>query len=191
MDKTEPPIVEFKTADEWRQWLAQNHEQSAGVWLRFYKKAAGVTSVNYAEALDEALCYGWIDSQLKKYDDKSYLQKFTPRRSKSVWSRRNIEHIERLIKEGRMQPAGLKQVAAAKADGRWHRAYDSPANMETPADFLEALNKNHTAKKFFQTLNKTNTYAIAWRLQTAKKPETRQRRIEVIIAMLAEGKKFY
>ena len=126
-----------------------------------------------------------------KYDDLSYLQKFTPRRKRSIWSKRNIEHVERLISEGRMQPAGLRQIEAAKADGRWDQAYDSPANMEVPADFLEELSKDPAAKAFFDTLNKTNLYAIGWRLQTAKKPETRAKRMKAILEMLSKGEKFH
>lgn len=180
----------FASAEEWRQWLAENHDTSDGVWLRFYKKGLG-ESVGHAAALDEALCFGWIDSQAAPCDDISYLQKFTPRRAKSIWSKRNIEHIERLMQAGRMTPSGLAQVEAAKADGRWQRAYDSPANMQMPQDFLDALGQNTEAQTFFATLNKTNRYSIAWRLQTAKTAATRQRRIDNIVAMLAGHKKFH
>src|SRR6185369_11298873 len=139
-------------------------------WLKFFKKNSGVQSINYDQALDVALCYGWIDSQLKSFDEKAYLQKFTPRRSKSIWSKRNVEYIERLMKAGRMKPAGIKQYEEAKADGRLEAAYDKPSEMKMPEDFLAELAKNKKANAFFQTLNKANTYAIAWRLQTAKKP---------------------
>ena len=183
------PILLFVSADDWRRWLGGN-SQSPGVWLRFYKKGKG-DSINYAQALDEALCYGWIDSQVAKYDDDSYLQKFTPRRSGSIWSKRNITYVDRLVKEGRMTPQGLKEVEAAKSDGRWEKAYDSPANMEVPEDFLQELETHPRAKKFFDTLNKTNRYTIAWRLQTAKTDATRKRRMAVILATLDEGKKFH
>jgi uncharacterized protein YdeI (YjbR/CyaY-like superfamily) len=185
------PVLAFKSSTAWRDWLAGNFDRQDGIWMRFYKKASGIESIIYAEALDEALCYGWIDGQAKKYDDQSYLQKFTPRRPRSIWSKRNIDHIARLTKEGRLQPSGIKQVEAAKADGRWENAYDSPSNMEIPADFYAALDASPLAKEFFATLNRTNTYAIAWRLQTAKKPETRQRRLEAIIKMLESGEKFH
>ena len=187
--KNDLPILLFVSADDWRRWLGGN-SQSPGVWLRFYKKGKG-DSINYAQALDEALCYGWIDSQVAKYDDDSYLQKFTPRRSGSIWSKRNITYVDRLVKEGRMTPQGLKEVEAAKSDGRWEKAYDSPANMEVPEDFLQELETHPRAKKFFDTLNKTNRYTIAWRLQTAKTDATRKRRMAVILATLDEGKKFH
>ena len=155
------------------------------------KKATGKPSVNYGAALDEALCYGWIDGQKNKYDNESYLQKFTPRRPRSIWSKRNIEHIERLEKEGKMRSAGRKAVEAAKSDGRWERAYDSPKNMEVPEDFIAELSKNKKALAFFESLNKTNRFAIAWRLQTAKKPETRERRKKVMLEMMERGEKFH
>ncbi|HEY6082702.1 MAG TPA: YdeI/OmpD-associated family protein, partial [Chitinophagaceae bacterium] len=148
-------------------------------------------SIIYAEALDEALCYGWIDGQLNKHDEDSYLQKFTPRGPKSVWSMRNTEHVKRLGEEGRMKPAGLKQVEAAMADGRWEKAYESPGKITVPEDFLKALSKNKKAKAFFDTLNKVNSYAIAWRLQTAKKAETREKRMKQILEMLSKEQKFH
>jgi uncharacterized protein YdeI (YjbR/CyaY-like superfamily) len=187
--KNSLPIMLFVTPGDWRAWLDDNH-QAPGVWMRFYKKGKG-ESINYAQALDEALCYGWIDSQVAKYDDDSYLQKFTPRRAKSIWSKRNITYVQRLVKEGKMTPHGLKEIEAAKADGRWERAYDSPANMEIPSDLLQALEKLPKAKAFFETLSKANLYAIAWRLQTAKKEATRTRRMETILAMLDKGEKFH
>ncbi|HLG93692.1 MAG TPA: YdeI/OmpD-associated family protein [candidate division Zixibacteria bacterium] len=184
-------ILAFKTAKDWKKWLGKNHAKSAGIWLRFFKKGSGVPSVTYAEALDEALCHGWIDSQLQKYDEISYLQKFTPRRPKSLWSKRNIEHVGRLVKEGRMQFAGRKEMEAARKDGRWEQAYDSSGTMKVPKDFLEKLSKNKKAKAFFEKLNRSNIYAIAWRLQTAQKPQTRSRRMKALLAMLAEGKKLH
>ena len=187
--KNDLPIQLFVTIDMWRQWLADNY-RSSGIWMRFYKKGKG-ESIHYDEALDEALCYGWIDSQVAKYDDDSYLQKFTPRRPRSVWSKRNIGHIERLMQEGRMMPPGLKEVEMAKADGRWERAYDSSSNMEIPADFLHELNRYPKAKVLFRSLNRTNVYAIVWRLQTAKTDATRRKRMESLIAMLNEEKKLH
>jgi uncharacterized protein YdeI (YjbR/CyaY-like superfamily) len=141
--------------------------------------------------LDQALCYGWIDGQKKAYDEYSWLQKFTPRRAQSGWSKINTEHAERLIKNGQMQQAGLEAVEAAKADGRWQTAYDSPRNASVPEDFLKALAKNKKAKAFFETLNKANIYSIVYRLQTAKKPETREKRMQLILAMMDRGEKFH
>jgi uncharacterized protein YdeI (YjbR/CyaY-like superfamily) len=155
------------------------------------KKASGIASVTHDEALDVALCYGWIDGQRKTQDDTYFLQKFTPRRPKSLWSKRNIEKIAALTAAGKMQPSGLAEVAAAQGDGRWDAAYDSPKNMIVPEDFLKALAENPQAQIFFNTLNQANTYAIAWRLQTAKKPETRQRRFDALLAMLAKGEKLH
>ena len=184
-------IIDFPSAREFEQWLAKNHAESTGIWLRFFKKNSGVPSVSYYEALDAAICFGWIDGQLKKYDEESWLRKFTPRRPKSVWSKRNRAHAERLIKVGKMHAAGLQEVEAAKEDGRWKAAYDSASEMEIPDDFVKELAKNKRAKAFFETLNRANVYAIVWRLQTAKKPETRQRRLETILAMLSNEQKFH
>ncbi|MBS1514793.1 MAG: YdeI/OmpD-associated family protein [Bacteroidetes bacterium] len=190
MDKeTIPQVISFASPKKFNDWLSKNHGLQTGIWLKIYKKGSEVKSVTYAEALDEALCFGWIDGQKKSLDEKSWIQKFTPRRSKSLWSARNKEHVARLTKEGRMKPAGVKEVEAAKKDGRWERAYDSGANMQIPADFLKELKKDKKAFEFFETLNKANTYAIGWRLQTAKKPETRERRMKVIIEMMKEGRK--
>lgn len=172
-------------------WLAVNHGKCDGIWLRLFKKDSGRATVTYAEALDQALCFGWIDGQVKSLDELSWIQKFTPRRARSGWSKRNTEHVERLTKAGLMMPAGLLAVEAAKADGRWKSAYESPKNAKPPEDFLRALGKNRKAKVFFETLNRANVYAIVYRLQTAKKPETRARRMEIILAMLAKGGKFH
>lgn len=181
----------FKSSLDFRDWLEKNHADTNGIWLRIFKKDAGKTSVTYAEALDQALCFGWIDGQKQPDDESSWLQKFTPRRAKSGWSKLNTQHAERLIKSGQMTPAGLKAVEAAKADGRWHTAYDSPRNAAPPEDFLKLLGKDKKAKAFFATLNKSNVYAIVYRLQTAKKPETRERRMKMILEMLARGEKFH
>jgi uncharacterized protein YdeI (YjbR/CyaY-like superfamily) len=191
MASNDLPILVCKTAKEWQQWLHKNHSLSKGVWLRIYKKNSGTPTVTYAEAVETGLCYGWIDGLANKYDDTSYIQRFTPRRPKSIWSKKNVERANQLINSKKMKPGGLKEVEAAKADGRWDAAYDSPANIEIPADFLQDLAKKPKAKTFFETLNKTNTYAIAWRLQTAKKPETRQKRMKAIIGMLSKGEKFH
>ncbi len=182
---------EFATAKAWQTWLAKNHETSNGVWLMLAKKHAGKPTVNYAEALDAALCYGWIDGQKKPYDEQYWLQKFTPRKAKSIWSKRNIEHTQRLIKEGSMQPAGLKAIEAAKANGNWKAAYDAQSQMTIPGDFLKALYKNKKATAFFKTLNRTNLFSIAFRLQTAKKEETKQKRTTKIIEMLEREEEFH
>lgn len=191
MTTKDPAILLFVSAESWEAWLEKHHTQEQGIWLRFAKKNTALQSITYREALDVALCYGWIDSQAKSYDEQSYLQKFSPRRTKSVWSKINTEHAKRLIMLGKMKPAGLEQIERAKKDGRWDAAYDSPTKSTVPADFLQRLKKDEKAFTFFKTLNKTNVYAITWRLQTAKKPETREKRIETILAMLAKGEKFH
>jgi uncharacterized protein YdeI (YjbR/CyaY-like superfamily) len=191
MATPELSILPFKTPKAFGAWLAKHHAKSPGIWMQIHKKDSGVPTITYAQALDEALCWGWIDSQKKSFDTSSYLQRFGPRRSKSIWSKVNRLHIARLTKEGRMQPPGVEQVKSAKADGRWESAYDSPKDMTLPKDFLAALTKRKKAATFFKTLNKTNTYAIAWRLNTAKKPETRARRMEAVIGMLEKGETFH
>jgi len=183
--------IAFKSPAAFLAWLAKHHDQSPGIWLRIYKKDSGVPSVTYATALDEALCYGWIDGQKKPGDERSFLQRFTPRRARSGWSKRNTEHVERLIEAGKMTPAGLAEVTAAKADGRWRAAYDAFSSAAVPEDFLAAIAKNRKAKAFFDTLNKTNLYSIVYRLQTAKKPETRAKRLREIVERLARGEKFH
>jgi len=185
------PLMRFKSSADYRRWLAKNHARSNGIWVRIHKKGSGEISVAYAEALDQSLCYGWIDGQKQKYDEQSWLQKFTPRRPRSGWSKINTQHAERLIKSRKMAAAGLKAVEAAKHDGRWKAAYDSPSNATLPDDFLRELNKHKKAEAFFERLNKANTYAIVYRLQTAKKPETRAKRMKLILAMLARGEKFH
>jgi uncharacterized protein YdeI (YjbR/CyaY-like superfamily) len=185
------PVAEFKTQTAWEKWLAKNHDKSQGVWMRFYKKASGVKSMNYDQALDGALCYGWIDGQTNKYDDVSWVQRFTPRRARSGWSKRNVGHVARLIEAGKMHLAGQAQIDAAKADGRWEIAYDSHSTMTIPEDFLKALAKNKKAKAFFDSLNKANLFSIAYRLQTAKTPETREKRMKKILEMMKNGEKFH
>ena len=184
-------VLSFETPDALKIWLEKNYHDSSGIWIKFFKKNSGVLSVNYAQALDEALCFGWIDGQLKTFDTQSYIQKFTPRRARSMWSKRNIEHIKRLEMEGKMRPSGIKEVVDAKGDGRWDRSYDSPSNMTIPKDLMNELSKDSKTAEFFNTLSKANKYAIAWRLQTAKKPETREKRMKSIIEMLSQGKKFH
>jgi uncharacterized protein YdeI (YjbR/CyaY-like superfamily) len=181
----------FQSSADFRQWLEKNHARSTGIWLRIFKKTAKEKSLTYAQALDQALCYGWIDGQKKPFDEQSWLQRFTPRRPKSAWSKINTEHVARLTKAGAMTAAGLKAVEAAKADGRWQAAYASPRNAGPPEDFLKELGKNKKAKAFFETLNRANVYAIVYRLQTAKKPETRAKRMKTILDMMAQGKKFH
>jgi uncharacterized protein YdeI (YjbR/CyaY-like superfamily) len=189
--KPDLPVMHFGSVADLNEWLEKNNAESSGMWLRIFKKNSGVLSINYDQALDEALCFGWIDGQVKSYDEHSYIQKFTPRRAGSMWSKRNIEHISRLKNEGRMRPSGIKEAEAAKADGRWDRSYDSPSNMTIPEDLLNELSKDPATAEFFNNLNKTNKYAIAWRLQTAKKPETRAKRLKAILEMLGKGKKFH
>jgi len=189
--KPDYPIIPFVSEAEFTQWMVQNHDKENGIWLRFYKKNSGVATIVYSEALDVALCFGWIDGQLKKLDDNSYIQKFTPRRAKSIWSKRNREHVARLEKEGRMHPRGIREVEAAKRDGRWETAYDSPGNMEISEEFMNELSKNQKALAFFNTLNKTNLYAIGWRLQTSKTLQIKEKRILAIIDMLEKGRKFH
>jgi uncharacterized protein YdeI (YjbR/CyaY-like superfamily) len=185
------PILAFATPALFGAWLKKNHAATDGIWLKFAKKGSGIMSVNYAEALDEALCWGWIDSQSLRLDAMTYLQKFGPRRAKSMWSTNNRLHAARLIKEKRMRPPGLAEVMRAKADGRWDAAYEPPSTMKPPADFLEALFMNKKAKAFYATLNRANTYGISWRINEAKRPETRARRIAQFVKMLSEGKKLH
>ena len=186
------PIKSFASSKQWKEWLAMNYAISNnGIWLRMFKKDSDVATITYDEALDEALCFGWIDGQKKAYDEKSWLQKFTPRRSKSIWSKRNKTLVTQLIEEKRMQPSGLKEIETAKKDGRWDKAYDSPSQMEIPADFLSILKKDQQAYEFFKTLNKANTYAIAWRLETAKKPETREKRMQILLKMMKKRQKLH
>ncbi|MCE9501376.1 MAG: YdeI/OmpD-associated family protein [Leptospira sp.] len=185
------PIKSFSSTQKWHAWLAKNHASPQGIWLKIYKKDSNKKTVTYAEALDEALCFGWIDGLKKTYDDESWVQKFTPRRARSMWSKRNREHVARLIKEKRMQPEGMKEVEKAKKEGRWEHAYDSPSNMQIPEDFLKELKKHKKAYEFFKTLNRVNLYAIGWRLQTAKKPETREKRMKVLLEMMKDNKKIH
>ncbi|WP_163996563.1 YdeI/OmpD-associated family protein [Pyxidicoccus caerfyrddinensis] len=187
----ELPVVPFESQRAWETWLAANHASSRGVWMKLAKKAAGVPSVTYPEALDVALAWGWIDGQKGSFDDAWWLQKFTPRGAKSVWSKVNREKVQALVDAGKMKPTGLAAVELAKADGRWDAAYDSPSKATAPEDLVAAFTANPKAAAFFATLNATNRYAVLWRVQTAKKPETRARRISDLVAMLARHEKIH
>jgi uncharacterized protein YdeI (YjbR/CyaY-like superfamily) len=191
MTADEYPTLPFATRAAFEKWLGKNHAKEAGVWVRFAKKGSGVDSLTYAEAVEVALAHGWIDGQARPHEEPFWLQKFTPRRARSKWSRINRERAERLIQSGAMKPAGLKEVEAAKADGRWEAAYPGQKAAEVPADLAAALRRNKAAKAFFETLDSRNRFAIIYRVADAKKPETRARRIEQFVAMLAEGKKIH
>ena len=181
-------IMTFKSPKDLSKWLQANHTSESELWLKIFKKGSGVPSVTWNEVVIEALCWGWIDGIKKSLDDQAYLQRITPRKTRSNWSKRNTEHIERLIIEGRMEEPGLVHVRAAKADGRWENAY-SVSEVKVPADFLAALDNSPKAKQFYETLTKSNRYAIAYGLESAKKPETRQRRFEKFMDMLIREEK--
>ncbi len=185
------PIMEFATREDWRAWLEGHHATSRGVLLLIARKGSGRQTVSYAEALDVALCYGWIDGQKQRHDDSGWLQKLTPRGARSVWSKLNRERAEALIGSDQMRPPGLAEVARAKADGRWAAAYDSQSTAAVPADLQAALAAHPTAKAFFATLNGANRYAILWRLQTAKLAETRARRLRQFVEMLERHEKLH
>lgn len=184
-------IIAFESQSDFEFWLEKNQGLTIGLWLRFYKKDSNIKSIIYDEALNVALCYGWIDGQLNKFDEVSYIQKFTPRRVKSMWSKRNVEKAIQLIKENKMRPSGLAEIEKAKLDGRWDKAYDSPGKMSVPDDFITKISKNEKAYSFFKTLNKTNLYTIGWRLQTAKTPEIRLKRMTLIIEKLEKEERFH
>ncbi|HEX7804285.1 MAG TPA: YdeI/OmpD-associated family protein [Pseudoxanthomonas sp.] len=184
------PIQHFKDQKAWEKWLIAN-AGGKGIWLQIAKKDSGIASVNYAQALEAALCHGWIDGQKRGYDEQFFLQRFTPRRPRSLWSKINIDHAERLIAADRMQSGGLREIEAAKADGRWQAAYHGSSNMEVPVELAAALKKNKRAQAFFDQLDKTNRYSFCWRVHTAKKPETRLARAEKFVEMLAKGEKIH
>lgn len=189
---TEPSdIRSFETVEQLERWLKTNHAAKTQLWIRMYKKGSGIKTINWDDCVRAGLAWGWIDGIRKSLDKVSFVQRMTPRRAKSSWSKKNCEHAERLIADGLMQPSGLAHVEAARADGRWEKAYAGSAEMEIPADFLKALRKNVAAKKVYATLNRRNLYAIYQRLHTAKKVETRQKRIKTIIEQLAQGKSFH
>lgn len=189
--KPDLPVVLFPQPKAWSAWLAKNHAKSPGIWMRIAKKGAGARSVNYAEALEEALCYGWIDGQKRAFDKDTWLQRFTPRTKRSMWSKINCEKVQALIKSGRMKAPGLAAVECAKADGRWKQAYDSHRTSTVPPDLQAALDRNPRAKAFFATVSAGNRYAVLWRVQTAKKAETRARRIQQYVEMLGKHQKFH
>lgn len=181
------PRIHFASPAAWEEWLEDNHTVSRGVWIKMAKKDAGIESVRYPEVLEIALCFGWIDGRREALDERYFLQRYTPRRPRSKWSRINREKAERLIAEGRMRPAGLTEVERAKADGRWEAAYDGQRNSTVPADLQRELDAHPKAKAFFAELTSQNRYAILYRLQDAKKPETRARRLTKFVAMLEAG----
>src|SRR6188472_93252 len=187
----ELPIKLFASRAQLEAWLEEHHAESGGVWLKIAKKGAGVPSVTYSEALELALCFGWIDSQKRGFDDRHFLQRFTPRRPRGRWSRINREKAEALIADGAMRPAGLAEVEAAKADGRWDAAYAGQRTAEIPDDLRRELDRSDAAGAFFATLDSANRYAILYRLQEAKKPETRERRLRKFVAMLERGEKIH
>jgi uncharacterized protein YdeI (YjbR/CyaY-like superfamily) len=190
-EKAELPVELFKDQKHWAAWLDKHHASSPGLWLRLAKKGSDIQSVSYAEALEVALCYGWIDGQKKAYDESSWLQKFTPRGDRSLWSKVNREKAEELIRTGRVKPAGLAAIERARQNGRWEAAYDSPGKATVPDDFQAELDRHPKAKEFFATLNSANRYAILWRIQTVKKAETRARRIQQFIEMLERHEKIH
>ncbi len=181
-------IMSFESPEDLSKWLQANHASDSELWLKIFKKGSGVPSVTWNEVVIEALCWGWIDGIKKSVDDQAYLQRITPRKPRSNWSKRNTEHIERLIIAGRMEEPGLVPVRAAKADGRWENAY-SASEMKVPADFLAALDNRPKAKQFYETLTKSNRYVIAYGLESAKKSETRQRRFKKFMDMLIREEK--
>ena len=181
----------FKSKQNWAAWLEKNHRKSAGLWLRLAKKDSGLRSVSYKEALEVALCYGWIDGQKRPENEQTWLQRFVPRSSRSIWSKINREKVLALIASGEMKDAGLEAIENAKKNGRWDAAYDSPGGATVPADFQKALNANPRAAAFFKTLDRANRYAVLWRIQTVKKAETRARKIQQFIDMLAKKEKLH
>jgi len=185
---SELPIIPFESQEAWRQWLDANHASPTGIWLQFAKKDSGIASVSYVEAVQVALCYGWIDGQAKSYDAEHWLQRFTPRRPKSIWSKVNRDRAMALMAEGKMQAAGLREVERAKADGRWERAYDGQKNATVPEDLQREFDRNRAAAEFFASLDSTNRFAVLFRIQTAGTPALRAARIEKLITMLAEKK---
>jgi uncharacterized protein YdeI (YjbR/CyaY-like superfamily) len=184
---TDSPAKLFQSQDAWTLWLDQNHRESAGLWLRIAKKGAAVVSVSYKDALEAALCYGWIDGQKRPENKETWLQRFVPRAARSVWSRINRDKAEELIASGRMKAAGLEAIELAKKNGRWEAAYESQSHATVPEDLAAALRANPKAKKFFEKLDSANRYAVLWRIQHAKKAETRARKIEQYVAMLERG----
>lgn len=192
MPQPDPALIQpFASAADFDGWLAVNHATARELWLKLFKAASGVATVSKPEAIDAALCWGWIDGQIAAFDTAAFLTRFTPRRPGSAWSRINRDRAEALIAAGRMQPPGLAQVAAAQADGRWQAAYAGQGAMTIPEDFLRALDAWPAAKATYQGLNRANLYAVAYRLETARSPETREKRIAAILDRLARGETFH
>jgi uncharacterized protein YdeI (YjbR/CyaY-like superfamily) len=189
--RDELPILAFAAAGDWEKWLATNHATSAGLWIKIAKKASGIATVAYPEVLEIALSYGWIDGQRNAFDDTWFLQKFTPRRARSKWSRINRDKATALIESGRMKPAGLREVERARADGRWDAAYESQRSIAVPDDLERELDADDAAREFFDGLDSQNRYAILFRLHDAKRPETRARRLAQFVQMLKEGRKLH
>jgi uncharacterized protein YdeI (YjbR/CyaY-like superfamily) len=188
----EPPVLVVRTAAAWRSWLRKHHEDPAGVWLVLAKKGTREpTRLSYDDALEEALCHGWIDGQVRRRDEGTYLQRFTPRRARSPWSKRNVGKAESLIAQGRMHPAGIAEIERAKTDGRWQAAYAGQATIEVPADLAAALAAEPKAQAMFEVLTSQNRYAVLYRVTSARRPETRARRIEQFVGMLARGETPY
>jgi uncharacterized protein YdeI (YjbR/CyaY-like superfamily) len=186
-----PAVLDVRSAREWERWLERNHgETPDGVWLRLFKKGQADSGLDYEVAVETALCFGWIDGQKRRHDGISWVQRFTPRRARSGWSKVNTDRAERLIAEDRMRPAGLREVELAKRDGRWASAYDPPSTASVPDDFLSELEKHETAAAFFATLDRRNRYSVAYRLHTAKTPATRAKRIQKMVEMFGRGEKF-
>ena len=185
------PVISFASGAAWESWLEAEHASSPGVWLKIAKKGASVPTVSYPDALAGALCFGWIDGQKGRLDDDYWLQRFTPRKSGSRWSRVNTDKAAALIEAGRMRPAGLAEVERAKADGRWAAAYEPQSASSVPDDLAAELARDDSARAFFETLDGANRYAILHRIASARRPETRARRIATYVAMLAEHKKIY
>jgi uncharacterized protein YdeI (YjbR/CyaY-like superfamily) len=185
------PVKLFKTPDAWSKWLDANHAKSPGIWMRIAKKDADLTSINYAEALDVALCYGWIDGQKRPLDASSWLQRFTPRGPRSLWSKVNTGKVQVLIDSGRMRPPGLAAIESAKASGRWESAYQPSSTATVPPELQAALDRNPKAKSFFETLRGANRYALIFRVSSAKKPETKAKRVADFIARLERGETIF
>jgi uncharacterized protein YdeI (YjbR/CyaY-like superfamily) len=185
------PVRLFKSKQDWAAWLEKNHRKSAGLWLRLAKKDSGLRSVSYKEALEVALCYGWIDGQKRPESEQAWLQRFVSRSDRSIWSKINREKALALIAAGEMRAAGLEAIQNAKRNGRWEAAYDSPSGAAVPADFQAALDASQQAAAFFKTLDRANRYAVLWRIQTVKKAETRARKIQQFIEMLERGDKIH
>lgn len=185
------PILSFKAKKDLTKWLDKNYAKSSGIWLRLAKKGTDIKSVTRDESLDVALCYGWIDGMAKSEGDETWLQKFTPRTKRSIWSKRNREIVQRLIDSGEMRPAGLAEIERAQADGRWDAAYDGPKNMTVPEDLEKLLSRNKKAKAFFESLDSRNRFAILFRIHTAKKAGTREKRIKQFLEMLVRQEKIH